>query len=110
LPRFTVRVSSGQSRPCRFNVGAKSVAVVVSSGHRRVWSSSDCGAGSNVAVIDRDEPVVVRFSWDRRTSSPGCRGTSHLVRAGEYQVIAEAGQLISKTANIVLGAQGASGP
>jgi hypothetical protein len=91
-------------------MGAKFVAVVVTSGHRRIWSSADCGAGSNVALIDRGEPAILRVSWDRRTSSPGCRGASHLVRPGEYQVTAEAGQLTSKTANVVLGAKGASGP
>ena len=53
---------------------------------------------------------MLRLSWDRRTSSPGCSGARQLVPAGEYQVAAVAGHLRSATENVVLGAPGASGP
>lgn len=110
-PRFTVHVVSQASRPCRFNMGAGSVSVVVTSVGRRVWSSADCASGDpDMVVLTRGVPAVRRVSWGARTSAPGCRGTSQPVRAGEYQVTAVAGRLSSPAVNVVLGAAGASGP
>ena len=111
MPSFTVHAVSTGGRPCRFNVGARFVSVVVAS-DRRIWGSADCvsGSGSRVVVLAQGVPAVLHVSWDRRTSSPGCGGTSHPVAAGEYQVTAVAGHLRSETVNLVLGAQGASGP
>lgn len=93
-------------------MGTKFVSVVIAGAGRRVWSSADCvsGGGSNMIVLTRNVPAKLRLSWDRRTSSPGCSGVRQLVPAGEYQVAAVAGHLRSATENVVLGAQGASGP
>jgi hypothetical protein len=110
-PRFTVRATSGAGHPCRFNMGTKFVSVVITTGPRHIWSSSDCASGeaSNVVVLAPGKRAVLHTSWNRRSSSPGC-GASHLVRPGEYQVTAVAGRVRSKTVNVVLGAKGASGP
>lgn len=112
VPRFTVRAVSSQSRPCRFNMGTKFIAVVVTDGGRRIWSSADCatGARSHPAVLTSSAPAALRLSWDRLTSSPGCSGTRRAVRPGEYQATAVAGHLHTRTVNVVLGAKGASGP
>ena len=111
-PRFTVSAISGQVRPCRFNMGTKFVAVVITAAGRRIWSSADCvsGGGSNVIVLTRGVPAVLHLSWDRRTSSAGCGGARPLVPAGEYQVAAVAGPVQSAAQHLVLGAKGASGP
>ena len=111
-PRFTVRASSSQSRPCRFNMGTKFVAVVITDHGRRIWSSADCptGARSQPAVLTSSRSAVLRLTWDRRTSSPDCGGITLLVRPGEYQATASVGRLQSKAVPIVLGAKGASGP
>jgi hypothetical protein len=111
-PRFTVHAMSTASQPCRFNMGTKFVAVVIASGNRHLWSSADCpgGAGSHPAVLTGSRPAVLGVSWDRRTSSPGCSGTTHLVRPGEYEAEAVAGRIHSAPVNVVLGAKGASGP
>jgi hypothetical protein len=113
-PSFTVHVASQASRPCRFNMSAKFVSVVIASasGDRRIWSSADCasGAASNMVAIASGRPAALRFTWDRRTSSPGCSGSGQLVRPGEYQVSAVAGRLHTKGTNFVLGAKGVSGP
>jgi len=111
MPRFTVHAVSSEGQPCRFNMGARFVSVVIAAG-RRIWSSADCvsGNGSNVIVLTQGVPAVLHVSWDRKTSSPGCGGTSQAVAPGEYRVTAVAGRLRSKTVNLVLGAQGASGP
>jgi hypothetical protein len=112
-PRFTVRAKASQGQSCRFNMGTSFVAVVVTTrGGRRLWSSADCptGARSHETVITSSAPAVLRLSWDRRTSSPGCGGATHLVRPGEYQITAVAGRVHSSTTNLVLGAKGAIGP
>ena len=93
-------------------MGTKFVAVVVTHGSRHIWSSADCvtGAGSHETTLTTSAPVVLRLSWDRRGSSPGCGGATQPVRPGEYQVTAVAGRLHSSTTNIVLGAPGVTGP
>ena len=112
IPTFTVHAVSEESSPCRFNMSAKFVSVVITSGDRRIWSSADCasGADSSMVVVARGKPAALSVSWDRRTSSPGCSGSGQLVRPGEYQVDAVAGRLHSRTMNFVLGAKGVSGP
>lgn len=110
-PRFTVHAVSHEAQPCRFNMGTKFVSVVVAAAGRRIWSSADCVSGeSNMIVIAKDTPAALRLSWDRKTSAPGCTGTAHPARPGEYQVTAVAGHQRSAAVNIVLGATGASGP
>lgn len=110
-PRFTVHAISQEARPCRFNMGTASVSVVISAAGRRVWSSADCAhsGGSDVVVLTSGKPAALHLSWDRKTSSPGCGGTRP-VRPGEYQATAVAAGTRSPTVNLVLGAQGASGP
>ncbi len=111
-PRFTVRAAtSGQA--CRFKVSSTSVAVVVAAAGHRVWSSADCASasGSSTVLLTGSRPaVVLRVSWDRKTSAPGCAGASRLASPGEYQVRAVAGHLHSGVTNVVLAAKGASGP
>jgi hypothetical protein len=110
-PRFTVHATSQAGRPCRFDLGAGSVSVVVTSVGRRVWSSADCASGAaDMVVLTRGVPAARRISWNGETSAPGCRGAPHPVRAGEYQVTAVAGRQSSPAVNVVLGAAGASGP
>jgi hypothetical protein len=111
-PRFMVRAVTAGSQPCRFNMGAKFVSVIIAAGARAVWNSADCpqGQGSHPAVLSAGRPGVLHVSWDRRTSSPRCTSTQRLVRPREYQATAVAGRLHSRTVNVVLGAKGASGP
>jgi hypothetical protein len=111
-PYFAVRAVSDSRQPCSFNMGAKFVSVVIDSHGRRIWNSADCvsGGGSNEIVLTSGVQAVLNVSWNRRTSSPGCTGSSQAVGAGEYQVAATTRGLRSKTLNLVLGAEGASGP
>jgi hypothetical protein len=111
-PQFTVRARTG-GQPCRFRVSGTSVAVVVTAGGHHIWSSADCAGGSGsrtVVLTGSRSAVLLRVSWNRRTSAPGCAGAGRLVPPGEYQVSAVAGHLHSSTVHMVLGAPGASGP
>jgi hypothetical protein len=112
-PRFTVRAVSTASQPCHFDMGPRSVSVVIdSSGGRPIWNSADCvsGSGSAPVVLASGTHATLHVSWDRRASSSGCGDAGSLVRPGEYRVAAVAGADHSKSVNIVLGAKGVSGP
>jgi hypothetical protein len=112
-PRFTARAVNTGSQPCRFDMGARSVAVVIdTSTGRRIWSSADCvsGSGSDPVVLASGAHAALHVTWDRRASSSGCGDAGYLVRPGEYQVAAVAGAEHSKSVNVVLGAKGVAGP
>ena len=112
-PVFTARVVNTGSQPCRFDMGARSLAVVIdTSSGRRVWSSADCvtGSGSDPDVLASGAHAALRVTWNRRASTSGCGAAGNLVPPGEYQVAAIAGAEHSKGVNVVLGAKGVSGP
>jgi hypothetical protein len=97
LPEFDVDVVSTAGRTCAFNVGPRFLALVISSGGKRVWSSADCvaGPGSLLTDLARGVPMVVPLSWDRQTSAPGCRVTSRQVSPGSFAAAASDGGLAS---------------
>ena len=98
LPAFTVDVVSTSPRTCTFNVGPKFLAVVITAGGARIWSSADCvaGAGSNPTELVKGVPAVVPVSWGRETSSPGCFAPAARVHAGTYHAAATDGRLASR--------------
>jgi len=96
-PEFDVDVVSTGARTCTFNVGTKYLALVIKAGSVRVWSSADCLQGRKSLFTDlvKGVPTVLSISWDRRTSSPGCRLASSAVPAGLYTATASSGELAS---------------
>ncbi len=98
LPVFDVDVVSTSPRTCTFNVGSRFLAVVVSSGGDRIWSSADCvaGAGSLVTDLIKGVPTVLPISWGRQTSAPGCFVPAAPVHAGTYRAAASDGRLVSR--------------
>ena len=98
LPDFTVDVVSTSPRTCTFNVGPKFLAVVITAGGARIWSSADCvaGAGSNLTELVKGVPAVLPVSWGRETSSPGCFAPATRVHAGTYRAAAIGGRLVSR--------------
>ena len=98
LPAFTVDVVSTSPRTCTFNVGPRFLAVVITAGGARIWSSADCvaGAGSNLTELVKGVPAVLPVSWGRETSSPGCFAPATRVHAGTYHAAAIDGRLVSR--------------
>lgn len=113
LPRFEMDVVSTAARPCSFDVGAKNVQLVIKAGGlRRVWDSADCtgSGGQRMERLTRGVPVVLRISWDRKTSSPGCRRPAKLVHPGTYNAIARSGALRSQSLIFILTGPGVAVP
>jgi hypothetical protein len=112
LPQFVIAAASASGRPCRFNMGARYVAVVVNYGSERTWSSADCvrGAGSRGVVLTKEHPAISWVTWNRKTSVPGCHPAGHPVKGVTFTVTAVSGQLRSQGMVIVLGAPGVSVP
>jgi hypothetical protein len=111
-PQFEIAIVSTAAKTCTFDVGAKSVQLVIKSGSARVWGSSDCpaGAGSQIAELARGVPAVLRISWDRKTSVPGCRLARAPALPGTYTATAYSGQLSSATMVFVLRGAGVAVP
>jgi hypothetical protein len=112
LPEFEVAIVSTAAQTCTFDVGAKGVQLVIKSGPARVWGSSDCAAdvGSRITELARGVPAVLRISWDRKTSVPGCRLARAAALPGTYTATAYGGQLSSSTMVFVLRGAGVAVP
>jgi hypothetical protein len=111
-PVFVVTVVSTSRQPCKFNVGARQLAVAVTGAHGQLWSSADCvqGGRSQVVSLRRGVPAVVWISWNRRTSAPGCLLASRRVHRGTFTATATARHLQSKGLIFVLSAPGLAVP
>jgi hypothetical protein len=112
-PRFEVDVVSTAPRPCAFDLGDRHVELVIKAGgERRVWDSADCvqGSGRRVAKLTRGVPQVLRFSWDRKTSAPGCKLAGKPVQPGTYTATARSGALSSQSLIFVLAGPGVAVP
>jgi hypothetical protein len=99
LPQFSVDVVQTGRPTCTFNVGADHVALIITRGKRRVWSSADCvqGAGDLVTDLQRGVPTVLPISWNRVPSSPGCHAEAAELRSGAYSAAATDGWLSSNS-------------
>ncbi len=105
LPEFDVDVVSTSARTCAFNVGPRFLALVITTGGKRIWSSADCvaGPGSLLTDLARGVPTVLPLSWDRETSAPGCSVTSQRVPNGSFAAAAAAGGVTSNSVKFTLG-------
>lgn len=114
-PMFDVYVVSVGSGDCSVNVGSGYLALVIKAGGTsRVWDSADCAqpARARFVQLSRGVPEVIHFTWDRRSSAPGCRGARTPVRAGTYTATAvvSAAHLASHDTVFVLAAPGMGMP
>jgi len=96
-PGFDLNVVSTQQVSCSFNVGARRLALVITEGSARIWSSADCvnGVGELITELSRGVPTVLAIGWNRVTSSPGCSSRERRVPPGVYTAYAVDGTLVS---------------
>ncbi|HTT54657.1 MAG TPA: hypothetical protein VMH35_24965 [Streptosporangiaceae bacterium] len=112
-PRFQVDVVSTAPHPCSFDLGDKHVQLVIKAGgERRVWDSADCvqSSGQRMTKLARGVPQVLRISWDRKTSAPGCQQPAKPASPGTYTATARSGGLTSQSLIFVLAGPGIAVP
>jgi hypothetical protein len=99
VPQFDVDVVSTAAQTCKFNLGARYLTLVITSGKSRIWNSADCVQGQAWLVTDlqRGVPTVLPISWNGLLSTPGCAGRPSQVPAGTYSATATDGPLASNS-------------
>jgi hypothetical protein len=82
----------GLQPACTFKVSPESLAVKITSGNDRIWSSQDCPdaiKGSDV-VVRSGVPTYVNVVWSGRRSDDTCSRNTSWANAGFYHVFAAA--------------------
>jgi hypothetical protein len=111
-PVFTLSIFNAGEGPCKFDVGPGGWKIEVASGRDRIWSTDDCAKNeqSDVATLQRLDPVKVKVTWDRSRSKPGCPTGQGVAAAGTYTVTGTAGgDIVSPKAVFVLAASASAG-
>jgi hypothetical protein len=89
---FAMTLTTKVSPACDWDVTAGSLAVRLTSGSDRVWSTQDCvGAVPRQSVVVRkDHPVSVTVVWNGQRSDAECTRTTAWAEPGYYHVVAAA--------------------
>ncbi|HEU4511537.1 MAG TPA: hypothetical protein VFR87_00375 [Nocardioidaceae bacterium] len=90
--RLTLRLSTFQSPACTWEVSPDNVAVKLTSGNDRIWSSQDCPTAvptEDVVLRDR-RATLVDVVWSGRRSDSDCSRLTDWAQAGYYHVTAAA--------------------
>lgn len=90
-----VRIANNGPVPCRLQVDAGAVEVVVTSGSDRIWSSGDCpDAGLRIdAVLPPGQATTRTVRWPATRSAPGCPRGQPVAQPGTYHATARVGDL-----------------
>jgi len=86
--RLTLELSTVDSPACNWEVSADTVAVKLTSGSDRIWSSQECPSvvPEEPVVLRNNKPVLVDVMWNGRRSDPDCSRTTAWAEPGYYHV------------------------
>jgi hypothetical protein len=103
-PKITLSITNTSATPCRRDVGAGAVEILVYSGADRIWSSNDCSPSKAVAlqVLAPAGSQAVVKTWPGRRSKPGCAGSKAAAAPGTYVVTGRVGTLKRSSAGFTL--------
>ena len=89
---FGLKLRTRTSPACTWAVSARSLALKVTSGADRVWSTQQCPASvpKRSVVVRRDSPTVVRLTWQGQRSDDACSQEPAWAQPGYYHVLAAA--------------------
>lgn len=89
---LTVRLTSRATPACTWEVSPSSLALKITSGADRVWSTQDCPASvpRRAVVLRRDVPTAVNIIWNGQRSDTGCTRTTPWALRGYYHAVVAA--------------------
>lgn len=90
--RLTLRLTTLRSPACTWSVSPDTVAVKLTSGSDRIWSSQECPSSvpEQDVVLRDNRPTEVDVTWSGRRSDPDCSRTTQWAEPGYYHVTAAA--------------------
>jgi hypothetical protein len=90
--RLTLELSTFASPACDWEVSPDSLAVKLTSGNDRIWSSQDCPAvvPEEPVVLRSRQATLVEITWSGRRSDSDCSRTTQWAEPGYYHVAAAA--------------------
>lgn len=77
---------------CTFTVSPTSIAVRITSGNDRIWTTQQCPAAlpATTLVVRADTPAQTQVTWSGRRSDDGCTTKTAWAMPGYYHVAAAA--------------------
>jgi hypothetical protein len=89
---FTLSLTTRTSEACTWDVSASRMALKITSGSDRVWSTQDCrGAVPRQSVVVRKaQPATVAIGWNGQRSDADCTLSTDWAMPGWYHVTAAA--------------------
>jgi len=89
---FAISLTTKVSPACDFTVSSRSLAMKITSGSDRVWSTQECtGAVPKQSVVVRkDTPVMVDVAWNGQRSDSDCTRTTTWAEPGYYHAVVAA--------------------
>lgn len=88
----TLQLRTASSPACTWRVSPTHVAVKITSGDDRIWTSGECPKAipTQDVVVRQDVTTFVDVPWKARRSAPGCPIPTDWALAGTYHVHAAA--------------------
>lgn len=103
-PVFLMTITNAGTVPCRRDVGANQQEWGLFAGERRLWGSNDCQVepSTKVQTLQPGQQITVQVEWSGLTSESSCQQPRERLAAGEYQLRARLGQVLSGNFTVVL--------
>ena len=89
---FTMTLTTLSSPACTWDVSSKAMAVKVTSGSDRIWSTQECSGAvpKQSVVVRKDHPVDVSVAWNGQRSDSDCTRSTTWAEPGWYHAVAAA--------------------
>ncbi len=90
--RLTLELWTFESPACNWEVSPESVAVKLTSGSDRIWTSQECPAvvPTEAVTLRQQQPTLVEVVWSGRRSDAECSRMTQWAQPGWYHVAAAA--------------------
>src|SRR6476619_3986290 len=87
---FTMTLTTLSSPACTWDVSSRAMAVQVTSGSDRIWSTQACSGAvpKQSVVVRKDHPVDVSVAWNGQRSDSDCTRSTAWAEPGYYHVVA----------------------